>query len=77
MHEATWAKTEKYNCTLMITEKLQMMPEERCRNSFIDELEELIKDSKFSSENFTMTDDSFDRLKTFANNAINGKYRLS
>ena len=73
MHVATKSKTEKYNYTLIITEKLRMMPEERCRNSFMDELEELIKDSKFSSENFTMTDDSFDQLKTFANNAINGK----
>ena len=53
-----------------------MMNEERCRNSFMDDLEDMIQDSEFSSENFTMTEESFGRLKMFANNAITGEFYL-
>ena len=46
---------------------------QQCVNSFMDSLEDLIKDSEFSAANFTVNEVSFKRLQQFANHAIHGK----
>ena len=46
---------------------------QQCVNSFIDNLEDLIKDSEFSADNFTVNEESFRKLQLFANHAIHGK----
>ena len=46
---------------------------QQCVNSFVDNLEDLIKDSEFSAANFTVNEESFRRLQLFANHAIHGK----
>ena len=45
---------------------------QQCVNSFIDNLEDLIKDSEFSADNFTVNEESFKRLQQFENFAIHG-----
>ena len=59
----------------LIKDYFQIFPamSQQCVNSFIDNLEDLIKDSEFSAVNFTVNEESFKRLQQFANFAIHGK----
>ena len=64
---STWSKY------FAIVFQIFLAMSQQCVNSFMDNLEDLIKDSEFSAANFTVNEESFRRLQLFANYAIHGK----